>query len=69
MENKTLLSRQVVVILWLFAAAISAIEVYAAYLTYGFTGWRLYFFAVIFIVCATMFLKKRKQRDEGVKKN
>lgn len=63
MENKSLLTKQVIVILWLIPAAISAIEVYAAYLTGGFSNWKLYFFASIFAICTTMFFKKRRQRN------
>jgi hypothetical protein len=65
MTNKTLLSKQVNIILWLLAAAIAAIETYAQYKQHGFAGWRLYFFALIFIVCVVMYFIKKKQRLEN----
>ncbi len=61
-QNKSILSKQLIIILWLLAAAISAIETAAQYKEGGFSNWKLYFFAAIFVTSVVMYFVKKKQR-------
>jgi hypothetical protein len=65
MENKSLISKQISIILWLLVAAIAGIETYAQFLERGFGNWRLYFFFAIFITGAVMYFRKKKERFEN----
>jgi len=65
MEKKSLLSKQVFIVLWLLAAAIASIETYAQFLQGGWANPKIYFFGAIFIVCAVMYFIKKKQRFEN----
>jgi hypothetical protein len=62
MQNKSLLSKQVTIILWLLVAAIAAIETMAQYKTRGMGNWRVYFFAAIFVACVVMYFRKKRER-------
>jgi hypothetical protein len=65
MEKKSLLSKQVTIVLWLLGAAISAIETAAQFQRSGFSNWRVYFFSLIFITCVLMYFRKKKARFEN----
>jgi hypothetical protein len=64
MDKQSLLSKQIIIILFLLGAAIAGIETANQYMRHGFSGWRLYFFAAIFITCISMYFVKKKQRFE-----
>lgn len=63
-QKKSLLSKQIIIILWLLAAAISSIETAKEYNEGGFNNWRFYFFLAIFITSVVMYFIRKKQRLE-----
>jgi hypothetical protein len=64
MDKKSLLGKQVVIVLYLLAAAVSVIEVSVQFKIGGFSNWRVYFFAAIFIFSVAMYFVRKKQRLE-----
>lgn len=62
-KNK-LLFKQIIIIMWLLAAAISSIEITKEFPNGGFKNWKVYFFALIFIVSVIMYFVRKKQRFE-----
>lgn len=69
MDKKTLVSKQVFIVLYLLAAAISCIEATAQYRTGGFENWRFWFFTGIFLFAAFMYFVRKKQRFESRNKS
>jgi hypothetical protein len=70
MDNKkTLVSKQIFIMLYLVAAAISAMEASIQFQDRGFKNWRVYFFGGIFLFSAAMYFIRRKQRFESKQKN
>lgn len=64
MDKKTLVSKQIFIVLYLLAAAISCIEATAQYRTNGIGNWRFWFFTGIFLFAAFMYFLRKKQRFE-----
>lgn len=63
-KKKSLISSQIIIVLYLMFAAISAIETFAQYRSKGFSNPRVYLFAAVFIFCMVMYFIKKKQRFE-----
>ncbi|MBL7837456.1 MAG: hypothetical protein JNM67_08070 [Bacteroidetes bacterium] len=61
-EKKTLVSRQIMIVLWLMFAAISAIEMLKQYGKGGFKNPYVYLLFAIFIFSWYMYFKGRKNR-------
>ncbi len=61
-NKKSLINSQIVIVLYLLAAAVSAIEAMAQFGKGGFSNPWVYFMAVIFIFSAGMYFVKKKQR-------
>ena len=59
-----MINKWIQAIVWMLVAAISAIEGYNVYLKAGFSDWKLYAFAGLFLVAFFMFLKKRLERNK-----
>jgi hypothetical protein len=64
-QKKSLLFKQIIIILWLLAAAISSIEASVQFKIGGFTNWKFYFFLAIFITSVVMYFIRKKQRLEN----
>ena len=64
MAKQSLLVKQIIIILWLLAAAIAAIEASVQFKIGGFSNWKFYFFVAIFFVAAFMYFIRKKQRIE-----
>jgi hypothetical protein len=62
MEKKTLVSKQIVIVLYLMAAAISFIEATVQYKLGGFSNWKFYLVLLVFIASVSMYFIKKKQR-------
>jgi hypothetical protein len=67
MEKKTLVSKQIVIVLYLMAAAISFIETTVQYKLGGFSNWKFYLVLLVFIASVSMYFIKKKQRFAGKK--
>jgi hypothetical protein len=63
-QKKSLLFKQIIIILWLLAAAISSVEATNQFKIGGFTNWKFYFFLAIFITSVVMYFIRKKQRLE-----
>jgi hypothetical protein len=66
-NKKSLIQSQIFIVLWLLLAAITAIESFAQFQKGGLSNPRVYFFSVLFLVCAYMYFRKKKQRFEEKK--
>jgi hypothetical protein len=62
MDKKSLVSKQVVIVLYLMAAAISCIEATVQFKLGGFSNWKFYLVVVVFLFSVTMYFIKKKQR-------
>lgn len=62
MDKKSLLSKQVVIVLYLMAAAISGIECSVQYKMGGLSNWKFYLVLLVFIGSVVMYFTKKKQR-------
>jgi uncharacterized membrane protein len=69
MNKKSLVSKQVAIVLYLLAAAISLIEATVQYKLGGFSNWKLYLLVIVFFFSAIMYFVKKKQRFEEKKNN
>jgi len=67
MDKKSLVSKQIVIVLYIMAAAISFIEAMAQYKMGGFSNWKFYLVLVVFIASISMYFIKKKQRFEEKK--
>ncbi len=67
MDKKSLVSKQIVIVLYIMAAAISAIEASVQYKLGGFSNWKFYLVLLVFIASISMYFIKKKQRFEGKK--
>ncbi len=65
MDKKSLLGSQIIIVLYILAAAISCIEGMAQFQKGGFKNPFVYLLSGIFIFCAYMYFKKKKQRFEN----
>lgn len=61
-DKKTLVSRQIQIVLWLVFAAVSAIELMKQYLIGGFKNPLVYLLFAIFVFSWYMYYKSRKNR-------
>jgi hypothetical protein len=61
-EKKTLISRQIMIVLWLMFAAISAIEMLKQYSIGGFKNPLVYLLFAIFAFSWYMYFKGRRNR-------
>lgn len=68
MDKKSLVSKQIVIVLYLLAAAISLIEATVQYKLGGLSNWKFYLVLLVFFFSATMYFVKKKQRFEEKKK-
>jgi hypothetical protein len=68
MNKKSLLKQQIIIVLYLLAAAISVFEASEQFAKGGFGNWRVYFFAVLFLFCIVMYFVRKKQRWQDVNK-
>jgi hypothetical protein len=64
MDKKSLVSKQVVIVLYIMAAAISFIEATVQYKIGGFSNWKLYLVIIVFLASVSMYFIKKKQRFE-----
>lgn len=62
MDKKSLVSKQIFIVMYLLAAAIACIEATVQYKTGGPGNWRFWFFTGIFLFAATMYFVRKKQR-------
>ncbi len=67
MDKKSLIGSQIIIVLYLLAAAIAAIEASVHFKTGGFSHWQFYFFTAIFLFCAVMYFIRKKQRLQNKK--
>lgn len=67
MEKKSLVSRQIIIVLYLIGAAIACIETTVQFKIGGFGNWKVYFFGAIFIFAVVMYFIRKKQRFQGNK--
>jgi len=67
MEKKSLVSKQVGIVLYLMAAAISCIEATVQYKIGGFGNWKLYLVLLVFVFSVSMYFIKKKQRFQEKK--
>ena len=65
MDKKSLLSSQIIIVLYLLAAAVSCIEMMAQFNKGGFKNPWVYILFLVFIGAATMYFIKKKQRFEN----
>ena len=65
MDKKSLLSSQIIIVLYLLAAAVSCIEMMAQFKKGGFSNPWIYILGLVFIGAATMYFIKKKQRFEN----
>lgn len=68
MEKKTLINQQIVIILYLLAAAISCIEATVQFQIDGWYSWKFYVLAFVFLFSASMYFIKKKQRLTQISK-
>lgn len=67
MDKKSLVSKQIVIVLYIMAAAISAIEASVQFKLGGFSNWKFYLVLLVFIASISMYFIKKKQRFEEKK--
>jgi peptidoglycan biosynthesis protein MviN/MurJ (putative lipid II flippase) len=67
MDKKSLVSKQVVIVLYIMAAAISFIEATVQYKIGGFSNWKLYLVLLVFLASVSMYFIKKKQRFQEKK--
>jgi len=65
MDKKSLLSSQIIIVLYLLAAAVSCIEMMAQFKNGGFKNPWVYVLLIVFIGSASMYFIKKKQRFEN----
>ncbi len=62
MEKKTLINQQIVIILYLLAAAVSCIEATVQFQLGAWRNWKFYVLSFVFLFSASMYFIKKKQR-------
>ena len=65
MNKKSLLSSQIIIVLYLLAAAVSCIEMMAQYQKGGLSNPWVSILLLVFLGAATMYFIKKKQRFEN----
>jgi uncharacterized membrane protein len=68
MEKKTLIKQQIVIILYLLAAAVSCIEATVQFQLCAWSNWKVYLLSIVFLFSASMYFIKKKQRMSQVSK-
>lgn len=67
MDKKSLVSKQIVIVLYIMAAAVSFIEATVQYKMGGFSNWKFYLVLLVFIASISMYFIKKKQRFQEKK--
>ena len=68
MEKKTLINQQIVIILYLLAAAVSCIEATVQFQIDGWKSWKFYVLVFVFLFSSSMYFIKKKQRLSQIHK-
>ena len=67
MDKKSLVSKQIVIVLYIMAGAVSFIEATVQYKMGGFSNWKFYLVLLVFIASISMYFIKKKQRFQEKK--